>query len=339
MKNKLENYKTFLITGGTGSFGSTMINELLLSKKVKKIICFSRDELKQFELSNKIQDNRLRFFIGDVRDKNRLLSAFKDIDVVIHAAAMKQVPASEYNPTECIKTNITGAENIIDAALERNVKRVIALSTDKAVSPINLYGATKLAADKLFIAANNYSGNKNIRFATVRYGNVINSRGSVIPYFLDLQRKGINTTPITHKDMTRFVLSLKEGVKFVLFSLSKMRGGEIFIPKLPSIKILDLAKAINPNAKIKIIGVRPGEKLHEVLCPADECYNTIEFKNYYLIKPSILFSKNLNYNISLDSEIGKPVKDGFEYNSFNNKNYLSINSINKIVKNIRNYTN
>lgn len=332
-------YKSYLITGGTGSFGSKMIQKLLKSKSPKRVICFSRDELKQFDLSSVIKDKRLRLFIGDIRDKTRLLEAFRDVDVVIHAAAMKQVPASEYNPTECIKTNIIGAENIIEAAIERKVKKVIALSTDKAVSPINLYGATKLAADKLFIAANGYTGSSKISFSTVRYGNVLNSRGSVIPFFLKLKNNKSKTLPITHKEMTRFVLSLEDGVNFVLKSLKLMRGGEIFIPKLPSMKIFDLAEAINPQAKKEIIGIRPGEKIHEVLCPKDESSNVIEFKNYYIIKPSISFAKKVNFLKSSENEIGKEVDENFEYNSLNNTNYLSIPKLIKIVQNICNNPN
>ena len=335
----MNNYKNYLITGGTGSFGKSMISKLLEDKKVRKVVCFSRDELKQYELSLKYPDKRLRFFIGDVRDKDRLCLAFKGIDVVIHAAAMKQVPASEYNPTECINTNIKGAENIISAALENSIKKVIALSTDKAVNPINLYGATKLAADKLFIAANSYTGKSNICFSSVRYGNVINSRGSVIPYFLDLNKKNVSYLPITNKEMTRFFLTLQEGVNFVLSCLDLMRGGEIFIPKLPSIRITDIAEVIDPKAKHKIIGIRPGEKIHEVLCPVDECYNVIEFKKYFVIKPSLSFGSKINYLKSLKKETGKKVKVGFEYNSFNNNNYLPKKKIRNLIESIRSNTN
>jgi len=330
--------KNILITGGTGTFGKTIIKFLLNNTKLRRLVCYSRDELKQYELNESISDKRLRFFIGDVRDHQRLLQATMGIDYIIHAAAMKQVPASEYNPTECIKTNIHGAENIIKASINSKVKKVIALSTDKAANPINLYGATKLVSDKLFIAANNITGKNDIIFSTVRYGNVINSRGSVIPFFLKLIKENNKFLPITHEEMTRFVITLNSGVEFVLKSLKLMKGGEIFIPKIQALKIIDLAKAIAPNLKRKIVGIRPGEKLHETLCPNDESKNIIEFKNYYLISPSIQFVKKRNYFISLDKEKGKKVKSNFEYTSNINVRHLKENEIKKLIKNISNNT-
>lgn len=330
--------KEILITGGTGSFGKTLIHKLLKDSNVKRLVCYSRDELKQFELSETIKDKRLRFFIGDVRDSERLSEASTGVDYIIHAAAMKQVPASEYNPTECIKTNIHGAENVIKAAIKSNVKKIIALSTDKAANPVNLYGATKLVSDKLFIAANNTIGNRGILFSIVRYGNVINSRGSVIPFFLNLIKDKKKFLPITHKDMTRFVISLDDGVDFVLNSLNLMKGGEIFIPKIPALKITDLAKAIAPKIKTKIIGIRPGEKIHETLCPKDEYKNIIEFKKYYLICPSIQFTNKRNFLVSKSGENGSYVKAGFEFTSNSNVKYLNNNAIKKIIKNIGNYS-
>ena len=283
--------KNVLITGGTGSFGRKMISKLL-STKVNKIIVYSRDELKQSEMMEEIQDNRLRYFIGDVRDLPRLKLASNNIDLLIHAAALKQVPSSEYNPNECIKTNIQGAVNVIEASLENNVSKVIALSTDKASNPINLYGATKLASDKLFVSSNNLVGTKKTRFAVVRYGNVIGSRGSVTKVFNTFIESNKNYLPITHRDMTRFWITLEEGVNFVINSFERMIGGEIFIPKIPSIKITDLAKAMAPNYKIKYIGIRPGEKMHELLFSKDESINVLDYKKFYIIKPSINLFEN-----------------------------------------------
>mgnify|MGYP000032327127 FL=1 len=333
------NSKTILITGGTGSFGSTCVQYLLEKHKPKKVIIFSRDELKQYELSNFLieqgyDEDRLRFFLGDVRDRARLNLAFKDVDFVIHAAALKQIPAAEYNPQECIKTNIDGAQNVIFAALEQGVKKVVALSTDKACGPVNLYGATKLASDRLFVSANMLGGRKeSTRFSIIRYGNVFNSRGSVIPLFKNLISKNKKSLPITHEKMTRFFISLEDGVKFVLTSFKRMHGGEIFVPKLPSVFIKDIVKAFDPKLKYHIIGIRPGEKLHEVLCVKEESHLTIEFKNHYIIEPLVWNVKS--YMIDKNGVKGKRVKKDFEYNSFINKNFLSVKNISKILKKLK----
>lgn len=321
--------KTILITGGTGSFGKRCVSILLEKYKPKKIIIYSRDELKQWEMSQLYSkdEKKLRFFIGDVRDLDRVKLATKNVDYIIHAAAMKHVPAAEYNPQECIKTNVNGAENIITASIINRVKKVIALSTDKAVSPLNLYGASKLAADKLFISANNLVGaNEPTRFSIVRYGNVIGSRGSVLPLFRKYLSKKKNYFPITDKDMTRFWISLDEGVKFVLDMLSKSNGGEIFIPKMPSIKIVDLAKALNNKYNLKIIGIRPGEKIHESLCAKEESSHTYEFNSFFITYPSIAF-----YKFKIKYNNGKKVKKDFEYTSSNNTNFLNIKEIKKIL--------
>lgn len=321
--------KTILITGGTGSFGKRCVSILLKKYKPKKIIIYSRDELKQWEMSQLYSkdEKKLRFFIGDVRDLDRVKLATKNVDYIIHAAALKHVPAAEYNPQECIKTNVNGAENIIAASIINRVKKVIALSTDKAVSPLNLYGASKLAADKLFISANNLVGaNEPTRFSIVRYGNVIGSRGSVLPLFRKYLSKKKNYFPITDKDMTRFWISLDEGVKFVLDMFSKANGGEIFIPKMPSIKITDLAKALNKKYKLKIIGIRPGEKIHESLCIKEESSHTYEFNSFFITYPSIAF-----YKFKIKYNNGKKVKKNFEYTSSNNTNFLNIKEIKKIL--------
>ena len=309
--------KNLIITGGTGSFGKAFVEFVLNNFKPNKVVIFSRDELKQFNFSESLKtrgfDNkRVRFFIGDVRDRSRLSLAFQNMDFVIHAAALKQIVSAEYNPQEVIQTNIKGAENVIFASLDQNVKKIIALSTDKAVNPVNLYGATKLVSDKLFINANNLSGTKDCRFSVVRYGNVINSRGSVIPFFKE-SIKEKKYFPITHKGMTRFFIELNEGVKFVLKSFSRMHGGEIFVPKINSINIIDIAKAMDPKAKIKIIGIRPGEKIHEVLCPKDEAHLTIEFKDHYIIKPTIGLEIKNNFNVNKLGEKGKNVHNNFEF--------------------------
>ena len=324
--------KTLMITGGTGSFGQ-MCTKLLLKHNVKKVIIYSRDELKQFEMSIKFNSPKLRFFLGDVRDLSRLKMATRKVDIIIHAAALKQVPAAEYNPMECIKTNIQGAENVINASIENNIKKIIALSTDKAANPVNLYGATKLCSDKLFINANYLSGDRDIKFSVVRYGNVVGSRGSVLPYFKSLIRKNVKSLPITEEKMTRFWLTIDYGVRFVLNSIEMMVGGELFIPKTPSMKITDLVKALDKNIKYHIIGIRPGEKLHEVLCPEDSARDTIEFKDYYLIRPSIDFSrgKTNNYKINKNNEKGKIVKSNFVYSSDTNPHFLSIQEIKKII--------
>ncbi len=331
--------KNILITGGTGSFGKNFVNKILSQHKPKKIIVYSRDELKQYQMMEDFKKSfknykLLRFFIGDVRDYDRLSLALQDVDFVVHAAALKQVPAAEYNPTEFIKTNIFGAENVIKACLKNNVKKVIALSTDKAVNPINLYGGTKLVSDKLFVSANNYVGKKNISFSVVRYGNVAGSRGSVIPLFKEISRKK-NSFPITDKRMTRFWITLSEGVDFVIKSFQRMRGGEIFVPIIPSIKITDLAKAINPKLKIKIVGLRPGEKINELMCSVDESDQVIKFKNYFIILPSIKnFAPVRNeYLISSLKEKGKFVNNNFEFSSGNNS-FLSIDEIKKKIKSI-----
>lgn len=316
--------KTVLITGGTGSFGKKYVKTLLERYSPKKIIIFSRDELKQFEMQQDFNQPCMRYFIGDVRDKERLTQAMNGVDFVIHAAALKQVPAAEYNPMECIKTNIKGAENVISAALAHDVEKVIALSTDKAANPINLYGATKLVSDKLFVAANNISGGHNTTFSVVRYGNVVGSRGSVVPFFQKLIDEGAAELPVTHDEMTRFWITLQDGVDFVLKNFERMLGGEIFIPKIPSMRIMDLAKAMAPKLTIKIIGIRPGEKLHEIMCPADDSYHTYEYDDHYVIAPTINFSSRSNdFTINNIKETGKLVEQGYEYNSKNNSTFLS----------------
>lgn len=328
MGHTMFNNKTILITGGTGSFGKKYVNTLLKHFQPKKIIVFSRDELKQFEMQQEFNQDCMRYFIGDVRDKERLNRAMRGVDYVIHAAALKQVPAAEYNPMECIKTNINGAENVIDAALNNDVEKVIALSTDKAANPINLYGATKLASDKLFVAANNIAGGHRTTFSVVRYGNVVCSRGSVVPVFEKFINEGKDHIPITHEDMTRFWISLQEGVDFVLKNFERMLGGEIFVPKIPSIKITDLASAMAPNLPQKVIGIRPGEKLHEVMCPADLCYDTFEYDDHSVIAPGIKFSSRSNdFTINAIGEKGRPVKPGYEYNSKDNPHFLSVDEI------------
>ncbi|BBW92214.1 UDP-N-acetylglucosamine 4,6-dehydratase (inverting) [Pseudoalteromonas sp. PS1M3] len=320
--------KTILITGGTGSFGKKYVKTLLERYNPKKIIIFSRDELKQFEMQQEFDQPCMRYFIGDVRDKDRLIRAMRGVNYVIHAAALKQVPAAEYNPMECIKTNINGAENVIDAALDNDVEKVIALSTDKAANPINLYGATKLASDKLFVAANNIAGGNRTTFSVVRYGNVVCSRGSVVPVFQKFIDEGRDHIPITHDEMTRFWINLQQGVDFVLTNFERMLGGEIFVPKIPSIRITDLAKAMAPDLPLKIIGIRPGEKLHEVMCPADLCFETYEYNDHFVIAPGIKFSSRSNdFTENAIGEKGKKVCQGFEYNSLDNPDYMSIEEI------------
>lgn len=328
------NGKSILVTGGTGSFGKKFIKLVLQQYKPKKIIVYSRDELKQFEMQQIYNDPCMRYFIGDVRDLERLKKATKEVDIIVHAAAIKQVPTAEYNPMECIKTNVMGANNVIDSAIYNEVKKVIALSTDKAANPINLYGATKLCSDKLFVAANNMVGSGPTRFSVVRYGNVIGSRGSVVPFFKKLIENGAKEIPITHNEMTRFWLPLEDGVKFVIKNLERMKGGEIFVPKIPSIRIVDLAKAMAPNIPIKIIGIRPGEKLHEVMCPADDAFHTIEFNDHFVIKPSITFFQKVNFEIDISGETGKKVPDLFEYNSYNNPHYLTVEEIIELNKRV-----
>ena len=317
------NGKNILITGGTGSFGKKYTQIILQKFKPNKIIIYSRDELKQYEMAQSFNDPCMRYFIGDVRDGERLNEAMHDVDFVIHAAALKHVPVAEYNPMECIKTNIDGAENVIKAAIANNVEKVIALSTDKAANPINLYGATKLASDKLFVAANNMVGSRKTRFAVVRYGNVTGSRGSVIPFFKKLISEGASELPITDTKMTRFLITLEDGVNFVLKDFERMYGGEIFIPKIPSMKMTDLAEALAPELPHKIIGIRPGEKLHEIMCPADDSHLTLEFDDHFVIQPSIQFSHISDFAVNRLGEKGKPVKQGFEYNSGNNTEWLT----------------
>ncbi len=324
--------KNILITGGTGSFGHKFTEIMLHRYRPNKIIIYSRDELKQFEMQQRFSEPCMRYFIGDVRDAERLKEAMQDVDLVIHAAALKQVPAAEYNPMECIKTNIYGAENVIKAAIHNNVKKIIALSTDKAANPINLYGATKLASDKLFIAANNMVGKRDIRFSVVRYGNVIGSRGSVVPFFQQLLQEGVAEIPITHPDMTRFMITLRQGVEFVLKNFERMHGGEIFVPKIPSMKITELASAMAPTLPQKTVGIRPGEKLHEIMCPSDDSHLTLEFADHFVITPSIRFTYQSDYSRNNCHENGSPVSQGFEYNSGNNDQWLNHQQLLEMIK-------
>lgn len=328
------NNQTILITGGTGSFGKKYTQIILNKYKPKKVIILSRDELKQFEMQQIFDESCMRYFIGDVRDENRMNEAMEGVDYVIHAAAMKQVPAAEYNPMECIKTNIYGAENVIKSCLNNGVKKVIALSTDKAANPINLYGATKLASDKLFVAANNVVGDRNISFSVVRYGNVVGSRGSVVPFFNKLISEGATELPITHKDMTRFMITLDAGVNFVLKNFERMQGGEIFIPKIPSMKMIELAKALAPDLPMKIIGIRPGEKIDEIMCPSDDSHLTIEFDDHYVISPSIQFAHISDFTKNKLGASGKFVQQGFEYNSGTNTEWLSHEAFLEMVKDV-----
>ena len=326
--------KNILITGGTGSFGNKCVKTLLEAYKPNKIIIFSRDEQKQYEMSQIFSEKEypcLRYFIGDVRDKPRLERACAGVDIIIHAAAMKHVTASEYNPTECIATNVQGAQNIINAAIYNNVTKVIAISTDKAANPINLYGATKLCSDKLFVAANNLAGKHKTRFSVVRYGNVIGSRGSVIPHFKKLISDGVDKLPITDIEMTRFVIKLQEGVDFVLKCIPNMMGGEIFIPKLPSLRIVDLVTALVGSNNYNIIGIRPGEKLHEVMIPMEESLNCIDMRSFYIIQPMFYWWNNE----ILKKVIGKTgisVSKSFEYSSNTNNNWHSVEDIKNLLK-------
>lgn len=324
------NGKSILVTGGTGSFGKEFIKVILdRYPDIERIIVLSRDEYKQFIMSNmpEFKDNKkLRFFIGDVRDRDRLYRAFDGVDVVIHAAALKQVPSCEYNPFEAVKTNVLGAQNVIDAAIDRNVKKVIGLSTDKACAPVNLYGATKLCADKLFIAGNVYSGLHDTRFSVVRYGNVAGSRGSVIPYFKELIKKGAKELPITDEKMTRFWLNLQDAVEMVLMSLETMHGGELFVKKIPSMNVVDLARAIAPELKLKNVGIRPGEKIHEVMITQEDAKNTIELDKYYVVKPEFDIR-----NINEKYKHGKSVNFDFEYNSGKNDKWLTIPDMKKMI--------
>jgi UDP-N-acetylglucosamine 4,6-dehydratase len=327
--------KSILVTGGTGSFGQHFVKSILACRPdIERIVVFSRDELKQFEMAERFPSSRypqLRFFIGDVRDKERLQRAIEGVDTVIHAAALKQVPAAEYNPSECIKTNILGAQNIVDAVLNSSVKRVVALSTDKAAAPINLYGATKLCSDKLFVAANNVKGSRDLRISVVRYGNVVGSRGSVIPYFLHKRTSGM--LPITDPRMTRFSISLNDGVKLVLHALQHSLGGEIFIPKIPSYRILDVAEAIAPGCKKEIVGLRPGEKLHEEMVTESDSFTTIEGKTNYIITPMLSdMSRDSSLNLYSHHHNATPVPVDFKYSSGQNSQWLTVEDIRQIIK-------
>ena len=327
------NNKTILVTGGTGSFGKKFIKTVFKKYKPGKVIVYSRDELKQYEMSQDFPDGKypIRYFIGDVRDYGRLKRAMEGVDIVIHAAALKQVPAAEYNPFEAVKTNIIGGQNVIDAAMSNGVSKVIALSTDKAAAPINLYGATKLASDKLFVAANNYKGKRDIKFSVVRYGNVMGSRGSVIPFFKKIAKTG--AIPITDERMTRFNITLQEGVDFVLSSLDRMWGGEIFVPKIPSYKITDIAEAIAPGLPKKVIGIRPGEKLHEEMITQTDSLNTIEFDDYFVILPSVQLWDTEKFKNESNGEPGKFCQDGFAYNSGTNPDFLTIEDLRSLIEN------
>ena len=323
--------KSILITGGTGSFGKKFV-EMVYQRfpDVKRVVIYSRDELKQFEMAQHYPSSTyksIRFFIGDVRDAERLKRACEGIDIIIHAAALKQVPAAEYNPMECIKTNVFGAENVINAALDNGVKRVVALSTDKAAAPINLYGATKLCSDKLFVAANNMKGRRDLRFSVVRYGNVIGSRGSVVPFFLEKRKDGV--LPITHPDMTRFNISLEDGVEMVFHALEHAWGGEIFVPKIPSYRITDVAEAIGPTCEQKVVGIRPGEKLHEEMITETDSLNTLETDKYYVITPS---TPTWNVDDYLKAFNGKLVEMGFKYNSGTNTDWLNVAQLREQIR-------
>ena len=328
------NNTSILITGGTGSFGIHLIKTILKQHQPERIIVYSRDELKQFDMQNskKFANEKvlIRYFIGDIRDFKRLKKAMEDVNIVVHAAALKQVPATEYNPFEAVKTNVIGAQNVIDAAFEAYVEKVVALSTDKAAAPINLYGATKLTSDKLFIAANNYKGKHDIKFSVVRYGNVMGSRGSVIPFFLKQKENGV--LHITDNRMTRFNITLQQGVDFVLQCLERMWGGELFVPKIPSYRILDVAEAVAPECKQNIVGIRPGEKLHEEMITQSDSFNTIEYEDYYVIVPSIrIWSKKKFINKS-NFRKGRPCEEGFSYNSNTNQHFLSVNELKKLIE-------
>lgn len=325
------NNKSILITGGTGSFGKAFVKNVLQRyPDVKRLVIFSRDELKQFEMELEYsvkQHPALRYFIGDVRDESRVRRALEGIDVVVHAAALKQVPAAEYNPFECIKTNVLGAQNLIEACLDAKVQRVVALSTDKAAAPVNLYGATKLCSDKLFVAANNITGNRDIRFSVVRYGNVMGSRGSVIPFFMERRSSGV--LPITDPAMTRFNISLQEGVNMVLWSLENAWGGEVLVPKIPSYNIVDVAKAIGPECEYPVIGVRPGEKIHEEMITASDSFNTVDIGRYYAILPSGGACSIADYCAKTGA---KPVEPGFSYNSGSNSHFLTVDELRDLIK-------
>ncbi|HEX4458593.1 MAG TPA: UDP-N-acetylglucosamine 4,6-dehydratase (inverting) [Polyangia bacterium] len=319
--------KALLVTGGTGSFGKLFVKTAMERLKLRRIVVYSRDELKQYEMQQKLDGENLRYFIGDVRDQPRLGRALDGIDVVVHAAALKQVPACEYNPFEAVKTNILGAENVINESIDRGVKRVLALSTDKAANPINLYGATKLCSDKLFVAGNAYVGKRDTRFAVVRYGNVVGSRGSVIPFFLAKKKTGV--LPITDPRMTRFWITLQQGVDFVIDSIARMSGGEIFVPKIPSMNIMDLAQAVAPECKTETVGIRPGEKLHEVMVPEDDARSTVELADRYVIKPTFAWFPTNAYTD------GKPCADNFRYGSDTNDRWLTRAELTEMVRDFK----
>ncbi len=325
--------RSILVTGGTGSFGQRFVETVLKRYQPQRLVIFSRDELKQFEMQQRLSDADypcLRYFLGDVRDRNRMMRACAGVDIVVHAAAMKQIPASERDPIECIATNIIGAENVVEAAIEHDVERVIALSTDKAANPINLYGATKLCSDKLFIAANNLAGKHRTRFAVVRYGNVAGSRGSVIPYFKKLVANGQTTLPVTHEEMTRFLITLDQGVEFVLRSLAEMTGGELFVPKQPSVRIVALVPLVDANASYEVVGIRPGEKLHEVMIPYEESHNCIDMGDCYVIAPSHHWWNVSKFTEKMKKD-GRPVSKPFEYSSNTNTWWLSEDELRKLV--------
>ena len=321
---------SILITGGTGSFGKKCAAILTQFYRPRRVIIYSRDEFKQFELSRKMTHPAMRFFLGDVRDLPRLNTAFRGVDYVIHAAALKQVPAAEYNPMECIKTNVLGAENVISAAYQNGVKKVIALSTDKAACPINLYGATKLVSDKLFVSSNHIAGDRETRFSVVRYGNVLGSRGSVVPFFSSLLANNVKEIPITDLRMTRFSITLEQGVQFVLKAFERMKGGELFVPKIPSIRITEVARVMAPNLPYKVVGIRPGEKVHEVMCPLDDAHLTLEFADHFVIQPAISF--DLDFQKNVGGEKGSPVAEDFQYSSDRNDHWLEGEKLAAMIK-------
>ena len=325
---------SLLVTGGTGSFGHAFVREVLRTQNPRRLIVYSRDEFKQYEMQQEFNDPRMRFFIGDVRDCDRLRLAMKDVDYVVHAAALKQVPAAEYNPMECIKTNVLGASNVVQTAMDAGVKKVVALSTDKAANPINLYGATKLCSDKIFCSGNNLVGNGPTTFSVVRYGNVVGSRGSVVPFFYRLIRENAKELPITDERMTRFFITLDEGVAFVLKTFERMQRGEVFVPKIPSVRITDLAEAMAPGMPISVVGIRPGEKLHEVMCPADDSDLTLEFDDHYVIRPTIMFAREADYAVNPLGEKGNDVPQGFEYSSGRNPRFLSVSEIRALLEKV-----
>ena len=332
-KNAVDiNDASILITGGTGSFGRAFVKALFRTHKPRRVVVFSRDELKQFEMAQEFPETSypIRYFIGDVRDAGRLVRACQGIDIIVHAAAMKHVTAAEYNPTECIATNIDGAQNLVEAAIDNKVKRVVALSTDKAANPINLYGATKLCSDKLFVAGNNLSGKSRTRFSVVRYGNVAGSRGSVIPFFKKLAQDGVTDFPITHEDMTRFIIRLEDGVELVLRAIREMYGGEIFVPKLPSIKVTDLPALMATNGTYHMIGVRPGEKLHEVMIPREEARNSVDLGDYYIIQPMQSWWNVREFQAAM-SELGAKVPEDFEYASNTNSLWMTTDELKQLV--------